>query len=220
MLDFRTPILRQVLASWRQISHVAIPVAGTNVMQPVAMGVVTRMVADFGPAAVAAWGAGERVSAFVMVPVFAVCSALVPLVGQNWGAGRFDRSRQARDAGFLFALVWGVVMMGAIWFFRARLATIFGTEPALTGELICYLWIMPLGYALYGVLNVSEESLNAVGRPMMAAGQAVVHMFAFYAPFALIGAWMAQMQGVLWSVAAANVLGGIIAYWVSRRAFA
>lgn len=220
MLDFRTPSLRQVLASWRQISSIAIPVAGTNVMQPVAMGFVTRMIADFGPAAVAAWGAGERVSAFVMVPVFAVCSALVPLVGQNWGAARFDRARQARDTGLLFALAWGVLMMGAIWVFRARIATIFGTDPALTGELLRYLWIMPLGYALYGVLNVSEESLNAVGRPMVAAGQTVVHMFAFYAPFALIGAWMAQMQGVLWGVAAANVLGGIIAYWVSRRAFA
>lgn len=218
LLDFRTPSLGDVLTSWRQISSIAIPVAATNIMQPVAMGVVTRMIAEYGPAAVAAWGAGERVSAFVMVPVFAVCSGLVPLVGQNWGAGHFDRARQARNTGFLFALGWGVLMMGVIWLFSAQIATIFGTDPDLMRELVQYLWIMPIGYALYGVLNVSEETLNAVGRPMMAAGQTVIHMFLFYAPLAMAGAWYAQMPGLLWGVAMANALGGLVAYGLSRIA--
>jgi putative MATE family efflux protein len=115
MLDFRPPDLRQVLASWRAIGAIAVPVAATNIMQPAAMGVVTRLIAGYGPAAVAAWGAGERVSAFVMVPVFALGSGLVPLVGQNWGAGRIDRALQARNLGFAFALAWGLVMMGVIW---------------------------------------------------------------------------------------------------------
>ncbi|MBT6147662.1 MAG: MATE family efflux transporter [Gemmatimonadetes bacterium] len=218
LLDFRTPSLGEVFASWREISSIAIPVAATNIMQPVAMGVVTRMIAEFGPAAVAAWGAGERVSAFVMVPVFAMCSALVPLVGQNWGAGQYDRVRQARNMGFLFAFGWGVLMMGVIWLGSAQIGTIFGTDPDLTRELVQYLWIMPVGYALYGVLNISEETLNAVGRPMMAAGQTLIHMFAFYAPLALAGAWFAQMPGLLWGVATANALGGVVAYGLSRRA--
>lgn len=218
MLDFRTPSLRDVLASWGQIARIAVPVAATNIMQPVAMGVVTRMIADFGPAAVAAWGAGERVSAFVMVPVFAVCSGLVPLVGQNWGAGQFDRVRQARNTGFLFAVGWGALMMGVIWLGSAQIATIFGTDPDLQRELVRYLWIMPFGYALYGVLNVSEETLNAVGRPIMSATQTLIHMFAFYAPLALAGAWWLQMEGLLWGVAAANAMGGLVAYGLSRMA--
>ncbi len=218
LLDFRTPTLAQVLASWRQISSIAIPVAATNIMQPVAMAVVTRMIADYGPAAVAAWGAGERVSAFVMVPVFAVCSALVPVVGQNWGAGHFDRARQARNMGFLFAFGWGIAMMGVIWLASGQIATIFGTDPDLTRELVQYLWIMPIGYALYGVLNVSEETLNAVGRPMMAAGQTIIHMFALYAPLAVVGGWWGQMNGLLWGVAVANALGGLVAYGLSTVA--
>ncbi|MBT4098705.1 MAG: MATE family efflux transporter [Gemmatimonadetes bacterium] len=218
LLDFRTPSLSQVLESWRQISSIAIPVAATNIMQPIAMAVVTRLIADYGPAAVAAWGAGERVSAFVMVPVFAVCSGLVPIVGQNWGAGEYDRVRKVRNMGFLFAFGWGILMMGLIWLSSAHIATIFGTDPELTRELVQYLWIMPIGYALYGVLNVSEETLNAVGRPMLAAGQTVIHMFALYAPLALAGAWWGQMTGLLWGVAVANALGGLIAYGLSVAA--
>ncbi|HJN31127.1 MAG TPA: MATE family efflux transporter [Candidatus Latescibacteria bacterium] len=106
-----------------------------------------------------------------MIPVLAVCSGLVPLIGQNWGAGEFDRVRQARNTGFLFAFGWGVLMMGVIWTGSGQIATIFGTDPDLTRELVRYLWIMPVRYALYGVLNVSEDTLNAVGRPMLAAGR-------------------------------------------------
>jgi putative MATE family efflux protein len=218
MLDFRTASLRQVLASWKAIAAIAVPVAATNIMQPVAMGVVTRMIAGYGPAAVAAWGAGERVSGFVMVPVIAFGSGLVPLIGQNWGAGRFDRVLQARNLAFAFALVWGLLMMAAMWLGSDLLAPIFGTDPELIRELAQYLWIMPVGYGLYGVLSVSEETLNAVGRPVMAAGQTVLHMFVLYAPLALAGAYWGQMQGLLWGVAVANVLGGIIAYGMSRVA--
>ena len=60
LLDFRTATLGQVWNSWRVILGIAVPVAATNIMQPVAMGAVTRLIAQFGPAAVAAWGAGER----------------------------------------------------------------------------------------------------------------------------------------------------------------
>jgi Na+-driven multidrug efflux pump len=185
-------------------------------MQPMAIGVVTRLVAEFGPASVAAWGAGERVTAFALVPVFAVCSGVVPLIGQNWGAGQYKRVFAARHYSYLFAVVWGVAMLGLIWLTADKIATVFGTDPQLTQELIRYLWIMPIGYALYGVLNVSEETLNAIGRPLVAAGQTIIHMFILYAPLALVGAYYAQMHGLLWGVAMANALGGIIAYWLSH----
>lgn len=216
LLDFRGCTPRQIVASWMSIGRIAVPVAATNVMQPMAMGVVTRLVAEFGPASVAAWGAGERVSAFVLVPVFAVCSGVVPLIGQNWGAGHYGRVFAARHYSYLFAVVWGVAMLGVIWLAAEPIAAIFGSDPELMQELVRYLWIMPIGYALYGVLNVSEETLNAIGRPLVAAGQTIIHMFLLYAPLALAGAYYGQMRGLLWGVAMANMFGGIIAYWLSH----
>ena len=75
---------------------------------------------------------------------------------------------------------------------------------------------MPFGYALFGVLNVSEETLNAVGRPMVAALQTLIHMFVFYAPLALLGAYLLGFVGLLYGVTAANLLGGAAAYVLSQ----
>ena len=55
----------------------------TNLLEPLAAGVVTRLIAEQGVMAVAAWGAGSRIASFELVPNFGVCSGLVPLVAQN-----------------------------------------------------------------------------------------------------------------------------------------
>ena len=216
LLDFRTASLGQVWQSWRAILGIAVPVGATNIMQPVAMAVVTRLIAQFGPGAVAAWGAGERITAFALIPVMAVCSALVPLVGQNWGAQEYDRVNEARRYAYLFSVGWGLLVLGGMWLVAESVATVFSTEPGVLEEIMRYLWIMPFGYALYGVLNVSEETLNAVGRPLVAALQTLIHMFVFYAPLALLGAYLLGFAGLLWGVTVANLLGGAVAYGLSQ----
>ena len=216
MLDFRPPSLVQLWRSWKAVLGIAVPTAATNFMQPLAMAVATRLIAQFGAPAVAAWGAGERITAFALIPVAAVCSALVPLVGQNWGAQKYSRVHQARRLGYLFSIAWGVAMLGLLRLAGEPLAAIFSAEPDVGREIVRYLWIMPFGYALYGVLNVSEETLNAIGRPLAATLQTLIHMFLFYVPFAFAGARIAGLAGLLWGVAVANILGGIVAYGLSQ----
>ena len=216
MLDFRPPSLAHVWRSWRAVLSIAVPTAATNFMQPVAMGIATRLIAQFGAPAVAAWGAGERISAFALIPVSAVCSALVPLVGQNWGAREYARVHQARRYCNLFSLAWGVGMLGLLRLAGEPLAAVFSAEPAVQREIVRYLWIIPFGYALYGVLNVSEETLNAIGRPLAAALQTLIHMFLFYVPLAFAGGRTAGLPGLLWGIALANILGGMLAYALSQ----
>ena len=114
---------------------------------------------------------------------------------------------EARRYGYLFSVGWGALVLGGMWLVAESVATVFSTEPGVLQEIMRYLWIMPFGYALYGVLNVSEETLNAVGRPMVAALQTLIHMFVFYAPLALIGAYLLGFAGLLWGVTVANCWG-------------
>ena len=99
ILDFSPPRLGDVWNSWKLVGSIALPVSATNIMQPLGLGLVTRLVADYGPNAVAAWGAGSRISAFTLIPMYAVCSALVPFIGQNWGAGLFSRVYEGAQQG-------------------------------------------------------------------------------------------------------------------------
>ena len=114
MLDFSPPNLGAVWNSWKQVGRIAVPAAMTNILQPVGLGVVTRLVADYGPHAVAAWGAGSRITAFTLLPVYAVCSGLVPFAAQNWGAQQYDRVYQARNYAYVFSFIWGLLMLAVL----------------------------------------------------------------------------------------------------------
>jgi putative MATE family efflux protein len=221
LLDFKALTLREMWQSWKAIGKIAIPATVTNLLEPIGLGVVTRLIATYGASSVAAWGAGSRVTAFALVPVFAVCSALVPFVGQNWGAGEYGRVRTGRNYGYIFAVVWSISMIGVLRIFAESVASVFSLDGDVLAEIVRYLWILPFGYFGVGLLRVTEETLNAIGRPIMASVQTLVHMFGLYIPLAFVGANTMAMNGLLGGLAIADAMGGGIglgmAWWMCRR---
>ena len=221
MLDFRPSRLRDVLESWKQVGCIALPAAATNVMQPLGLGLVTRLAADYGPTAVAAWGAGSRVSAFTLIPVYALCSALVPFVGQNWGAQLSSRVYEARDKAYLFAALWGVISYGVLQLVAEPLALLFSEEPGVVEEIQLYLQIVPIGFALVGIFSVNEETLNSIDQPVTAALMTLVQMFVLFVPLAYAGSHLLQFTGLLLGTAAADIAAGLVGIaivrWTCRR---
>jgi len=79
----------------RAIIRVGLPAAFSNAINPLGLAVLTALVALEGDAAVAGFGAAGRLQSFVIVPLLGLSGAIGGIVGQNWGAGRFDRAREA-----------------------------------------------------------------------------------------------------------------------------
>ena len=194
LLDLRMPKFSEVWTSWKAIGEVAIPATVTNIFVPFGSAVITWLVAEHGPSAVAAWGVGSRLSAFVLIPINGYCSGLVPFVGQNWGAGLLDRVRSARNLGF--GLVWGILTLALLTLWGDRIAALFTSDEVVRVEITRYLSVIPFGYALVGVFNVTDETLNTIGRPILAKTQTFVHTFALAIPLALYGGRVAGLDGV------------------------
>ncbi len=205
-----------VWQSWKQVGKIAIPAAFTNLMLPIGLAVVTRLISAHGSSAVAAWGAGSRISSFALIPVMAYCSGLVPFVGQNWGAELFDRVSRARGYGYWFAAIWGALMVGVLHVGGEWVATLFSEDQAVITEIVRYLWIVPLGYATVGILSVTEETLNAIGKPIFAAVQTLVHMFLVYIPLGFIGSFQWGLTGLLGGLTLADSLGGLVGMGLAR----
>ena len=129
------------------------------------MFVITRVVAGFGKSAVAAFGAGGRIEMFAYLIPMALGISLVPLAGQNYGAGRYDRVAECRRYSERFAVAWGAVI--AVFFFAAAplLARLFARDAETERVLVLYLRIMPFGYGMREVLRYVTLILNGISRP-------------------------------------------------------
>ena len=89
------------------ILQVGIPAAASNMIQPLSMGVVTWLLAGFGTTVVAAFGVASRIESVVGMVVIGISTSVVPLVGQNWGARKFERVHEALNTCYAACLIWG-----------------------------------------------------------------------------------------------------------------
>ncbi len=200
-----------VMASWRRILHVGLPSAATRMIVPFGTGVITRLVASFGPTAVAAFGVGSRVGMLVFAVVMALSAALAPFIGQNLGAGRPDRVRRAAGLATAFGAAYGVATWAVMAILARPLAGLFNDHPEVIDAAVRYFWIVPLGAPLSAVLAVAGTVLNAMLKPGRAAAVAGFQMFVLNVPLSYLGAWLLGLDGVWWAGVVANTVAGLAA---------
>ena len=73
------------------------------------MTVITRLLAGHGTAVVAGFSVASRVETLFAMFLWALSMSIAPIIGQNWGAGRFDRVDSALKTAYWFALGWGLL---------------------------------------------------------------------------------------------------------------
>ncbi|MCK5496621.1 MAG: polysaccharide biosynthesis C-terminal domain-containing protein, partial [Hyphomicrobiaceae bacterium] len=110
--------VRTVLADAPAHIAVAVPAVLTNIATPVANAYVTRAMAPFGDTAVAGWAIVGRVIPVAFGAIFALSATVGPIIGQNYGAGAFDRVRAALTQSLLVTAVF----TGVAWAILAVLA--------------------------------------------------------------------------------------------------
>ena len=220
MLSFVVPPLKAVIDSWKKILFIGIPAAGTRVVLPVAVGVITRLVASHGIEAVAGFGVATRIEFFALTIVRALSAVLMPFVGQNWGANRMDRVCTGIGYSNRFSLVWGGLMFAVLAILARPIASVFNPDHTVVSTAALYLRIVPIGYGLFGMVMLITASLSALNRPLHAAALSAVHMFAFYIPFAVVGSWLFGLTGIFLGLMVSFLAGGLISQGLLKRVLA
>ena len=220
-LPFRLGALRDcdLIDPARAIIKVGLPAAFSNAINPLALSILTARVALEGEAAVAGFGAAGRLQSFVIVPLLGLSGAIGAIVGQNWGAGRHDRAREAALWAAGFCIVWGLLVAGAMMAAGRSFATVFTDDPAVIAEFARYLQIAAWGYAGFGLLIVGNGIMNAVDKASFALLQSVARVFCVMLPTALILQPSMGSSAIYTAELAANLFGAVSAVVLVRHVF-
>ncbi len=214
------PSRKVLLASSREMLRIGLPAAGANMMTPLAAGVMTAIVSGFGESAVAAFGVGSRIEPLATLLILAMSSTLPPLISQNFGAHRLDRVDEAYRLATRFVLVWQMGVYVVLALFAGLIALIFSQEPAVGSAIRLYLWILPLGYGVQGVIILTNSALNALHRPFEALYLSLARFFLFYVPLAWLGSRFFGLPGLFAGALAGNLLMAALSVRAFNRALA
>ena len=213
MLTAKIPRWRELQASWRRVLFIGLPAALTQTILPFSMAVITRLVAGFGAAAVAALGVGTRVEMFVFAPLMALGSVMVPYTGQNLGAGFPHRVKEGLWFAFRFSIILGAVAFVGLLFFGRAVGELFNPEHEVVRVVGLYLSIVSAGYGLQGILAISANAFSAMGKPYRSAAMNLFRMFVLYIPLGMLGSKFFGLPGLFAGAPISAVLSGILAGW-------
>jgi len=220
LISRMVPSRKVLITSSREMLRIGLPAAGANMMTPLAAGVMTAIAARFGETAVAAFGVGSRLEPLATLLILAMSSTLPPLISQNFGAHRLDRVEEAYRLATRFILFWqgGVYLLMAL--LAGFIALIFSQDPAVIQGIRLYLWILPLGYGMQGIIILTNSALNALHRPFEALYLSFARFFVFYVPLAWLGASLFGLPGFFAGALAGNLLMAAISLRAFKRALA
>lgn len=217
LLAFRAPADASWLRSARQILSIGVPAAGANMLTPLAMAVITAIIAAYGAPAVAAFGVGSRLESLASVIILALSMSLPPLISQNFGAQSFDRVGAAYRVAIQSVLIVQLIIYALLIATAPWVAAAFTDDPEVARLIRLFIYIMPLGYGLQGVIILTNSSLNALHRPMNALALSVVRLFVMFVPLSWLGAVLYDIPGLFIGGVIANVFTAIIAWFLFQR---
>ncbi len=201
-----------IIGAIRKILKIGLPAAGANMLTPIAMAVMTALVAKHGPEAVAAFGVGSRIESIASLVVLALSMTLPPFVSQNFGAGKLGRVKEAYITTLKFVMIWQFGIYLLLLLTSGFIAHVFGKEQAVIDVIKLFIYILPLSYGLQGVIILSNSSFNALHKPMNALILSIIRLFVFYVPIAYVGSEIAGLTGLFIGAAVGNLFTAFVAY--------
>jgi putative MATE family efflux protein len=215
------PDRRKLAAAARPYFAIGIPAVLTQVATPVGNTYVTVEMARFGDEAIAGWAIVGRLIPVAFGVVFALSGAVGPILGQNFGAGRYERlGRTLRDA-----LIFVTVYCTSVWLLLAlsasAVAGLFGAVGEAR-ELVIFFCLFAAGSFLFnGALFVANSAFNNLGFATYSTvfnwGRSTLGVI----PFVWVGARLYGAEGVIAGWALGAIVFGsaaiVVAFRVVRR---
>ena len=204
-----------VLESWREVMRIGVPSMLSSLIGPVSMGILISLLARHGAEVVAGFGVASRIEMLVNMILMSLAGSVAPMVGQNWGAGRFERIFEAVKISCRFSLLWSAIAFAFLSLSGGFIVGLVNDDPLVVTAGAWYLLVVPLSYGFLGVSMVAGSCFTALGKPIPSLVMTLLRMLVLYLPLALLGDYLLGYQGIFGATALANVMIGLIGWrWV------
>ncbi len=217
LLDLSSLRLGLMVKSWGRILALGMPGALGLMLTPAAAAIITRLVARYGNAAVAASGVAGRIEMFAFMIPMTVGISLMPFVAQNYGARRMDRIRQVRKLAMSFAVLYGIFIGAMFIVFADPMARVFSDEQAVVDVLKSYIYITCAGYGLLEVHRYAGFCMTGVQEPLQASVLDIIRILVLLIPLSMLGGELLELNGIFWGRLATDLLAGSIGIFWSGR---
>ncbi|MDG1733874.1 MAG: MATE family efflux transporter [Thalassotalea sp.] len=219
LIHLRFPQWATIKISAAKILKIGLPAAGANMLTPIAAAIMTAIAATYGESAVAGFGVGSRIESIACLVVLALSMTLPPFISQNLGANKLERVEEGFKVSIKFVLIWQIGVYLLLVIAAPFIASIFAKEESVANIITLFMWILPLGYGLQGIIILTNSSFNALHKPLVALVLSIIRLFVFYVPLAYLGSQLYGLLGFFIGALIGNLLMALFSYRLFTKQF-
>ncbi|MVT78654.1 MATE family efflux transporter [Bradyrhizobium cajani] len=212
-------------AQWRpqprhlmRILNVGLPAGGEFAMMFIFMAVVYYVLRDFGAAAQAGFGIGQRVLGLINMPALSIGLAAGPIAGQSVGAGNAAR---VRETFVKAALMTTIVMIGFMMLAQLKpelLLAGFSNDRETMEIAFLFLRIISLNMVAQGLIFTCSSMFQGLGNTKPVLWSSATRVFTYSLP----AIWLStrpgfRMEYVWYLSVATTTLQAALSLWLLRR---
>jgi putative MATE family efflux protein len=165
-IALRRGLIRIAAPEWRAIPtivRVGAPLSLAGVLLSGIYMWLTRFTSRFGTPALAALGVGHKMEGLGFIAISGFSLAASALVGQNLGAGREERAREAVRLTVGYCLVVTVTTAAAFLAIPHRFVALFTADPAVIADGVLYLRVIAFAQIGQSFELILEGALAGAG---------------------------------------------------------
>ncbi|MBQ2962337.1 MATE family efflux transporter [Methanobrevibacter sp.] len=161
--------------------------------------------------AVAVYSTGWRVVTIATTPILAIATALISVVGANYGARKYEEILVAHRYSMKIAIIFGFIAAIVVYAFAPQIVSVFaytGTSTRLSPQLIAFLSVIVIYFPTMGYGCTSTFVFQGTGNGITAMFQTILRETIFTLGFAILLAIVLGYEeyGAWWGI----ILGEIV----------
>ncbi|QEL12564.1 MATE family efflux transporter [Kushneria phosphatilytica] len=184
------------------------------------MNVMVFLVSGFGTVTIAAYGVGTNVLSFVIIPALGLSMSTAALVGQNIGAGQFERAARIARLSAAIAFVTLSLVGALVFVFATALVRFFvPADDAVIATGGRFLHTVALTFGFMGLQMALTGVFRATGQTLVAMVLTLVSQWVLQFPLAFVLSRDAVLgqSGIWWAFPVTNVVIALITVaWFAR----
>jgi putative MATE family efflux protein len=203
-----------------QMLRIGLPTGVSSISFTLARMLITPMIAHFGAAYIAIYGAGSRVIELAIIVVVGLELGLSPLIGHLLGRGETRRAYVTAEKAMALAAGLMAVMGAGMMLLAGPLTRIFFAEPGYLEIGTTFFRVMAVAGPFVGIFLMMEAAFSGSGDTMPVMVIGIVHAWVFQVPLIWILSHVLNVGpvGIWWGFVSSEVLSnGVYFYWFTRK---
>jgi putative MATE family efflux protein len=208
----------------KEMVRLGFPVALQNALFTVFTMGVARIIAFWGPIAIAAQKVGSQVESVSWMTSGGFQGALGAFTGQNYGAKKYDRIKKAYYLSILIMGTIGLIANLSLYFFAEEIFKVFIPVSENMEYGISYLKIISFSQIFMCIEITTGGAFNGIGRTVPPSAIGIIFN-GIRIPLAMfMGIYLALgIDGVWWSLTISSVFKGVLLFiwfmYIMKKSF-